>query len=186
MLNRFACNECDRSIKNNNNLTHHFLKCAIMTQEWFRKILKKFLISLKMKWEKSWQVANFAENFKKSFIKILSITHDDINSIKIVVETKKFFIINEKNVLFAMINFENDKWSNIDLNDNLNKIVNDKHKRLEKMNVVMSSSSSIFMKLIYNAKLLSSFTTLKQMTYLKIENRYAGVKIMKIEKKKKN
>ena len=49
MLNRFACNECDRSIKNNNDLTRHFLKCAIMTQERFRKILKKFSISSRMK-----------------------------------------------------------------------------------------------------------------------------------------
>ena len=48
----------------------------------------------------------------------------------------------------------------------------------------MSSSSLIFIKLIYNAKLLSSFTTLKQMTYSKIENCYAKIKIMKIEKKK--
>ena len=48
----------------------------------------------------------------------------------------------------------------------------------------MSSSSSIFMKSICNAKLLSSFTTLKQMTYSEIENRYAKVKIMKIEKKR--
>ena len=49
----------------------------------------------------------------------------------------------------------------------------------------MSSSSLIFIKLIYNAELLSSFTTLKQITYSKIENRYAKVEIMKIEKKKK-
>ena len=56
------------------------------------------------------------------------MTRDDINSIKIVVKIKKFFIINKENVLFAIINFENDKWSNIDLNDNLNKIINDKRK----------------------------------------------------------
>ena len=37
------------------------------------------------------------------------MTHNDMNSIKIVVETKKFFVTNEKNVLFAMIDFENDK-----------------------------------------------------------------------------
>ena len=48
----------------------------------------------------------------------------------------------------------------------------------------MSSSSSIFIKLIHNVKLLSNFTTLKQMTYSEIENRYAEIKIMKIEKKK--
>ena len=48
----------------------------------------------------------------------------------------------------------------------------------------MSSSSSIFMKLIHNAELLSSFMILKQMTYSEIKNRYAEVKIMKIEKKK--
>ena len=48
----------------------------------------------------------------------------------------------------------------------------------------MLSSNSIFIKLICNAKLLSSFTTLKQMIYLKIKNRYAKVKIMKIEKKR--
>ena len=49
----------------------------------------------------------------------------------------------------------------------------------------MLSSNLIFIKLIRNAELLSSFTTLKQMTYLKIENRYAKIRIMKIEKKKK-
>ena len=37
------------------------------------------------------------------------MTRDDINLIEIVVETKKFFIINEKNALFAMIDFENDE-----------------------------------------------------------------------------
>ena len=107
-----------------------------------------------------------------------------MNSTKIVVETKKFFMINKENALFAMINSENNEWLNINLNDSLNKIVNDKRKRFEKINVAISSSSSIFKKLICNAKLLSSFTTLKQMTYLKIENRYAKIKIMKIEKKK--
>ena len=34
------------------------------------------------------------------------MTRDDMNSIKIVVETKKFFVINEENVLFAMIDSE--------------------------------------------------------------------------------
>ena len=48
----------------------------------------------------------------------------------------------------------------------------------------MSSLSLIFMKLIRNAKLLLSFTTLKQIINLKIKNRYAEVKIMKIEKKR--
>ena len=37
------------------------------------------------------------------------MTRENINSIKIVVETKKFFITNEENVLFAMIHFENDE-----------------------------------------------------------------------------
>ena len=137
-----------------------------------------------MKWKKSWQIVNSAKNFKENFIKILSMTRDDMSSTETVVETKKFFITNEKNVLFTMINFENDKWSNINSNDNLNKIVNDKRKRFEKTNVAMSSSSSIFIKLIRNAKLLSNFTTLKQMTYSEIKNRYAEIKIMKIEKKK--
>ena len=49
MLNRFACNECDRLIKNNNDLTRHFLKYAIMTQERSRKISRKSSISSKMK-----------------------------------------------------------------------------------------------------------------------------------------
>ena len=40
------------------------------------------------------------------------------------------------------------------------------------------------MKSTRNAELLSSFTTLKQMTYLKIKNRYAEIEMMKIEKKK--
>ena len=34
------------------------------------------------------------------------MTRDDMNLIKIVVEAKKFFITNEENVLFAMIDFE--------------------------------------------------------------------------------
>ena len=138
-----------------------------------------------MKWKKSWQVINSAKNFKKNFIKTLSMIRDNINSIKTVIETKKLFIINEENILFAMIDFENDEWLNINSNDNLNKIVNDKRKRFEKTNVAMSSLSLIFIKSIYNAELLSSFTTLKQMIYLKIENHYAKIKIMKIEKKKK-
>ena len=137
-----------------------------------------------MKWKKSWQVANSVENFKKSFIKTLSMTRDDMNLTEIVVETKKFFMINEENALSAMINFENDEWLNINLNNNLNKVVNDKRKRLEKTNVAMSLSSSIFIKSIYNAKLLSSFTMLKQIIYSKIENRYAKIEIMKTEKKK--
>ena len=112
------------------------------------------------------------------------MTRDDMNSTEIVVETKKLFMTNKKNVLFAMINSEKNKWSNIDLNDSLNKVVNDKHKQFKKTNVAMSSSNSIFIKSIYNAKLLSSFTTLKQMTYSEIKNRYAKVKIMKIEKKR--
>ena len=37
------------------------------------------------------------------------MTRDNMNSIKIVVETKKFFMINKENVLFAMINFKNDE-----------------------------------------------------------------------------
>ena len=37
------------------------------------------------------------------------MTCDDINSTEIIIETKKLFMINEKNVLFAMIDFENDK-----------------------------------------------------------------------------
>ena len=37
------------------------------------------------------------------------MTRDDMNSIEIVVETKKFFVTNKKNVLFAMINFKNDE-----------------------------------------------------------------------------
>ena len=37
------------------------------------------------------------------------MTRNDMNSIKIVVETKKFFVINEKNILFAMIDFENNE-----------------------------------------------------------------------------
>ena len=112
------------------------------------------------------------------------MTRDDMNSTEIVVETKKFFVTNEENALFAMIDFENDEWLNIDSDDNLNKVVNDKRKRFEKASVAMSSSNSIFMRSIRNAKLLSNFTTLKQMTYSKIENRYAEVKIMKIKKKK--
>ena len=138
-----------------------------------------------MKWKKSWQIVNSAENFKKNFIKTLSMTRDDMNSIEIIVETKKFFVTDEKNALFAMINFKKNEWLNIDLNDNLNKIVNNKRKRFEKTSVVMSSLSLIFIKLIHNAKLLWNFMTLKQMTYSKIENRYAKVKIIKIEKKKK-
>ena len=42
------------------------------------------------------------------------------------------------------------------------------------------------MKLTSNAELLSSFTTLKQMIYSVIKNCYAEIKIMKIEKKRKN
>ena len=186
MLNRFACNECHRSIKNSNDLTRHFLKCAIMTQERSRKILRRSLISSKMKWEESWQVVNSAENFEKSFTKILLITRDNMNLIKIVVETKKFFITNEENVSFVMIDFENDEWSDIDLNDSLNKVVNDERKRLEQTNVAMSSLNLIFMKLTRNAELLSSSTTLKQIIYSKIKNRYAEIEIMKIKKKIKN
>ena len=37
------------------------------------------------------------------------MTRDNINSIETVVKVKKLFIINEKNILFAMINFENDE-----------------------------------------------------------------------------
>ena len=37
------------------------------------------------------------------------MTRDNMNLIKIVVKAKKLFIINEKNVLFAMINSENDE-----------------------------------------------------------------------------
>ena len=44
--------------------------------------------------------------------------------------------------------------------------------------------NSIFIKLIRNARLLLNFITLKQMTYSKIENRYAEIKIMKIKKEK--
>ena len=37
------------------------------------------------------------------------MTCDDMSLTKIIVEMKKFFITNEKNVLFAMIDSENDK-----------------------------------------------------------------------------
>ena len=47
----------------------------------------------------------FCKEFQKEFYK----TRDDMNSIEIVVETKKFFMTNKKNVLFAIINFENDE-----------------------------------------------------------------------------
>ena len=90
-------------------------------------------------------------------------------------------MIHEKNISFFMIDFKDDKWLNIDSNNNLNKIVNDKHKRFEKTNVAMSLLNSTFMKLICNVKLLSSSTTLKQITYLKIENRFAEIRIWKIK-----
>ena len=37
------------------------------------------------------------------------MTRDDMNLIEIVVKTKKFFMTNEKNVLFAMIDFKNNE-----------------------------------------------------------------------------
>ena len=60
------------------------------------------------------------------------MTRDDINFIFIIVETRNFFMTNEKNALFAIIDFENNKWLNIELNNNLNKVVNNKRKRLKK------------------------------------------------------
>ena len=107
-----------------------------------------------------------------------------MNSTEIIVEVKKFFVINKENALFAMIDFKNDEWSNINSNDNLNKIVNNKRKRFKKTNIAMSSSNLILIKLICNAKLLLSFTTLKQMTYSEIKNHYTEIKIIKIEKNK--
>ena len=52
------------------------------------------------------------------------MTHDNMNSIEIIVETKKFFIINEENISFAMIDSENNEWSNINSYNNLNRIIN--------------------------------------------------------------
>ena len=37
------------------------------------------------------------------------MTRDNMNSIEIVVETKKFFMTNEEYILFAMIDFENNE-----------------------------------------------------------------------------
>ena len=87
--------------------------------------------------------------------------YKNTSPIETVVKTKKVFMTDEKNVFFLMIDSDNDEWSDIDSNDNLNKIVNDKRKRFEKANVAISLSSSTFIKLTCKLRLLSSFTTLK-------------------------
>ena len=99
------------------------------------------------------------------------MTRDNVNLIKTVVETKKLLVTNEKNVSFVMIDFENDERSNIDSDDSLNRIVNDKRKQLEQTNVAMLSLSSIFIKSTRNAELLSSSIMLKQITYSEMKNR---------------
>ena len=137
-----------------------------------------------MKWKNLWQNVNSAENFNKSLIKISLMTRENMNSIEIVVEMKKLFVINEKKISFVMINFKGNEWSNIDLNNSLNKIVNDKYKWFKKTNITILSLNSTFMKWTNNPKLLSSFTTLKQIIYLKFENRCAEVRMWKIKDKK--
>ena len=155
-----------------------------MPQKRSRKVLKKFSISSRMKWKKLSQNISSAENFEENFIKISFMTCEDMNTIEIIVETKKFFMTDEKTVSFFIIDFENNTWLDIDLNDSLKDIVNNKRKRFEKASVAMSSSSSTFMKSIHNAELLSSSIILRQITYLKVENRFAKIKCEKLKMKK--
>ena len=89
------------------------------------------------------------------------MTRENMNSIKIIVETKKSFMINEENISFAIIDFENNEYLNINLNNSLNKVVNNKRKRFKKANIAMLSLSLIFIKLTCNAELLLNFITLK-------------------------
>ena len=137
-----------------------------------------------MKWKKLWQNVNFVKNFDKNLTEILFMIYENINSIEIVVEKKKLFMTNEKNIFFFMIDSEDDEWLNIDSNNSLNKIVDDECKWFKKTSVAISSSSLTFMKLIYNVKLLSSSTALKQIVYLEIENRFTEVERWKIKNRK--
>ena len=134
------------------------------------KDFKKDFNSVKNEMKEIVPKYQFCKKFKKKFYKILFMICKDINSINIVVQTIKLLITYEKNVSFFIIDFENEKWLNIDSNNNLNKIVNDKHKRLEKTIVAILLSNLTFMKLTRNVELLSSFITLKQIIYLKVEN----------------
>ena len=51
---------------------------------------------------------NSVKTSEKNFIKVSFMTRENMNSIEIIVETEKLFVINEENTLFFMINFEDD------------------------------------------------------------------------------